>query len=92
MPINKLLEFAVQAGSTKDKLKPCIADPKTQDLVRQSMAEGKAMDVTSTPTSFVVLLEDFLVRADHSAAIASNALRPFRTLTTFSSRQGRNLV
>ncbi len=50
---NKLLEFAVQAGATEDKLKPCIADPKTQDLVRQSMAEGKAMDVTSTPTSFV---------------------------------------
>jgi protein-disulfide isomerase len=30
---NKLLEFAVQAGATEDKLKPCIADPKTQDLV-----------------------------------------------------------
>ena len=51
---NKLLEFAVLAGATEDKLKPCIADPK---------------DVTSTPTSFVVLLEDFLVTADHSAAI-----------------------
>jgi protein-disulfide isomerase len=63
---NKLLEFAVQAGSTEDKLKPCIADPKTQDLMRHNMAEG-AMDVTSTPTSFVVLLEDYLVRADHSA-------------------------
>ena len=50
---NKLLEFAVQAGASEEKLKPCIADPKTQDLVRQSMAEGKAMDVTSTPTSFV---------------------------------------
>jgi len=50
---NKLLEFAVQAGATEDKLKPCIADPTTQDLVRKSMAEGKAMDVTSTPTSFV---------------------------------------
>ena len=42
---NKLLEFAVQAGATEDKLKPCIADPKTQDLVRQNMAEGKTMDV-----------------------------------------------
>jgi protein-disulfide isomerase len=50
---NKLTEFAVQAGASEDKLKPCIADPKTQELVRQSMAEGKAMDVTSTPTSFV---------------------------------------
>ena len=50
---NKLLEFAVQAGGTEDKLKACIADPKTQDLVRQSMAEGHALDVTSTPTTFV---------------------------------------
>lgn len=50
---NKLLEFAVQAGASEDKLKPCIADPKTQELVRQSEAEGKSLDVTSTPTSFV---------------------------------------
>jgi protein-disulfide isomerase len=50
---NKLLEFAVQAGATEDKLKACIADPKTQDLVRQSMAEGHSLDVNSTPTTFV---------------------------------------
>jgi protein-disulfide isomerase len=50
---NKLTEFAVQAGANEDKLKACVADPKTQDLVRQSMAEGKSLDVTSTPTSFV---------------------------------------
>jgi protein-disulfide isomerase len=50
---NKLLEFAVKAGATEDKLKACIADPKTQELVRQSMAEGHALDVNSTPTTFV---------------------------------------
>ena len=50
---NKLVEFAVQAGATEDKLKPCIADPKTQEWVHQSMAEGHALDVTSTPTTFV---------------------------------------
>jgi len=50
---NKLLEFATQAGATEDKLKPCIADPKTQELVRKSMAEGKDLDITSTPTTFV---------------------------------------
>ncbi len=27
---NKLLEFAVQAGATEDKLKPCIADPDSR--------------------------------------------------------------
>jgi protein-disulfide isomerase len=50
---DKLLGFAVQAGAAEDKLKSCIADPKTQELVRQSMAEGHALDVTSTPTTFV---------------------------------------
>jgi protein-disulfide isomerase len=50
---NKLLEFAVQAGASEDKLKACIADPKTQELVRQTEAEGHALDVTSTPTTFV---------------------------------------
>jgi protein-disulfide isomerase len=49
----KLTELAVQAGATEDKLKPCIADPKTQEQVRQSIAEGRALDVTSTPTTFV---------------------------------------
>jgi protein-disulfide isomerase len=49
----KLTEFAVQAGANEDKLKPCVADPKTQEAVRQSMAEGHALDVTSTPTTFV---------------------------------------
>jgi protein-disulfide isomerase len=50
---NKLLEFAVQAGAGEEKLKACISDPKTQELVRQSIAEAKSLDVTSTPTSFV---------------------------------------
>lgn len=50
---NKLTELAVQAGAGEDKLKPCVADPKTQELVRQSLAEGHALDVTSTPTTFV---------------------------------------
>lgn len=50
---NKLLEFAVQAGASEEKVKACVADPKSQELVRQSMAEGRALDVTSTPTTFV---------------------------------------
>jgi len=49
----KLAELAVQAGATEDKLKACTADPKTEELVRQSIAEGHALDVTSTPTTFV---------------------------------------
>jgi protein-disulfide isomerase len=50
---NKLTEFAVQAGASEDKLKTCVADPKTQQLVRQSIDEGHALDVSSTPTTFV---------------------------------------
>jgi protein-disulfide isomerase len=50
---NKLTELALQAGASEDKLKPCVADPKSQQLVRQSMDEGHALDVTSTPTTFV---------------------------------------
>jgi protein-disulfide isomerase len=50
---NKLIETAVQAGATEDKLKACVTDPKTQELVRQSIAEGKSLGVTSTPTSFI---------------------------------------
>lgn len=74
---NKLTEFAVQAGAAEDKLKACVADPKTQELVRQSIAEGRSLDVTSTPTSFVdgrrmvgpdqTLLEQF-IKYDSTAA------------------------
>jgi protein-disulfide isomerase len=50
---DKLTELAVQAGANADKLKPCAADPKTQDEVRQTIAEGKALGVDATPTTFV---------------------------------------
>lgn len=50
---DKLTELAVQAGANADKLKACTADPKTADQVRQTIAEGKALDVTATPTTFV---------------------------------------
>jgi protein-disulfide isomerase len=49
----KLTELATQAGAAEDKLRTCAADPKTQTLVEQSIAEGRAVDVTSTPTTFV---------------------------------------
>ncbi len=49
----KLTELATQAGAAEDKLRTCASDPKTQALVEQSIAEGRAVDVTSTPTTFV---------------------------------------
>lgn len=50
---DKLTEIAVQSGANADKLKACVADPKTQDEIRQSVAEGKALGVDATPTTFV---------------------------------------
>ena len=50
---DKLTELAVQAGANADKLKTCVADPKTQDEVRQTISEGKALGVDATPTTFV---------------------------------------
>jgi protein-disulfide isomerase len=50
---DKLTELAVQAGANADKLKACVADPKTQDEVRKTIAEGKALGVDATPTTFV---------------------------------------
>jgi protein-disulfide isomerase len=50
---DKLTNLAIQAGANEDTLKPCIADPKTKDQVQQSIAEGQALDVNSTPTTFV---------------------------------------
>jgi protein-disulfide isomerase len=49
----KLTDLAVQAGAAEDKLRTCTSDPKTQALVEQSIAEGRAVDVTGTPTTFV---------------------------------------
>lgn len=49
----KLTELATQAGAAEDRLRTCASDPKIQALVEQSIAEGRAVDVTSTPTTFV---------------------------------------
>lgn len=50
---SKLTDLAVQAGANQDKLKACTADPKTQEQVQQSIADGRALNVDSTPTTFV---------------------------------------
>src|SRR3984893_12978184 len=49
----KLAELATQAGAAEDRLRTCASDPKIQALVEQSIAEGRAVDVTRTPTTFV---------------------------------------
>jgi len=66
----KLTDIAVQSGANKDSLQACMSDSKPKELVQQSMQEGNALDVNSTPTTFVngrrlvgpnqALLEQFL--------------------------------
>jgi len=50
---NKIAEFAQQAGMNADTFKTCMADPKTPEAVRASMEEGRSVQVSATPTSFV---------------------------------------
>ena len=50
---DKLIQFATDAGVPAAGLRPCMADPQTAESVRKSIAEGRSLDVTSTPTTFV---------------------------------------
>lgn len=50
---NKIAEFAQQAGLNADQYKTCMADPKTPEAIRASMEEGRSLQVSATPTSFV---------------------------------------
>jgi len=49
----KLLQLAADAGLNLATMRACVSDPKTPELVRKTMAQGTALGVTSTPTSFV---------------------------------------
>jgi protein-disulfide isomerase len=49
----KLADLAQQAGAKPDTYKICMADPKTPEAVRQSLEEGKAVQITGTPTTFI---------------------------------------
>jgi protein-disulfide isomerase len=50
---DKLLQLGTDAGLNPATLRTCLADPHTTESVRQSIAEGKSVQVDSTPTSFV---------------------------------------
>jgi protein-disulfide isomerase len=49
----KLLRLAVEAGLNPESLRTCVADPQTTTAIRNSLAEGAALGVNSTPTAFV---------------------------------------
>lgn len=50
---NKIADLAQQSGVNADAYKTCMADPKTSDAVHASMEEGRSLQVSATPTSFV---------------------------------------
>jgi protein-disulfide isomerase len=49
----RLTQLAAAAGVPSDGLPACMAAPQTAATVRESIDEGRALGVTSTPTSFV---------------------------------------
>ena len=50
---DKLLQLGAEAGANPEALRACVADPKTTESVRQSIAEGRSVGVEGTPTTFV---------------------------------------
>ena len=49
----KLKEYAKAAGVNPDTVSACAAKPETEKRVRESMALGERLGVTSTPTFFI---------------------------------------
>ncbi len=49
----KMLEFAGKAGVNADTVKSCLSSPQAAAEVDASLANGKLLDVRSTPTIFV---------------------------------------
>lgn len=50
---DELTKFAVAAGADASDLHACMADPATRQIVEKSIQQGKALDIDSTPTSFI---------------------------------------
>ena len=50
---DKTLDYALQAGLNLDAFKTCLASPEAAKAVDENVANGQAVEVTSTPTLFV---------------------------------------
>jgi protein-disulfide isomerase len=50
---DKMTDFAGQVGLDKDSFRACMTTPEAASAVDASIANGKLMDVSSTPTLFV---------------------------------------
>jgi protein-disulfide isomerase len=49
----KLTDIAAAAGADPKTFQSCLADPKTAELVKKSSEEGRKLELTGTPTTFV---------------------------------------
>lgn len=49
----KLLDYATRAGLDKDVFKACLTSPEAQKALEANLADGKALQINSTPTVFV---------------------------------------
>ena len=45
--------YVKDAGGDPDTVAACVANPETEKRVRESMAMGEKLEVTSTPTLFI---------------------------------------
>ncbi|MGH9746372.1 MAG: DsbA family protein [Candidatus Acidiferrales bacterium] len=50
---DKMIDFAVRAGADKDAFKVCMALPEAKQAIQADLEEGKAVQISSTPTVFV---------------------------------------
>jgi len=50
---DRLIQLGSDAGLDAASLRTCVSDPQTTQTVRKSMAEGTALQIDSTPTTFV---------------------------------------
>lgn len=49
----KVIDFAVRAGLDKDAFKVCLALPEAKAAIQADVDDGKAVQISSTPTVFV---------------------------------------
>lgn len=50
---DKMTDFAAKLGLNKDTFQSCISNPETTHQVEETMREGRALNLTATPTTFV---------------------------------------
>ena len=50
---DKMIDLATQQGLDIDAFRSCMADPAVAKQIQETQAEGHALNITATPTTFV---------------------------------------